>query len=59
MIQLKLDASLISGPESRERLRSGWDELVATHLKDGAPLPLTITEQHRQVRPLPSLLEGD
>lgn len=49
-LQLRLQAAKVSGVESRELLRAGWDDAIKTHLKDSAPLPLSLTEQHRQVR---------
>lgn len=48
-LQLRLQAAKVSGFESRELLRAGWDDAIKTHLKDSAPLPLSLTEQHRQV----------
>lgn len=48
-VQLRGEATGLAGRESRERVREAWQELLDTHFKEGAPLPVNLPEQRRQV----------
>lgn len=35
--------------EAREGVRQGWSDIITKHLNEGAPLPISISEQTKQV----------